>query len=251
MPKLHFVFVVAVIFCSTCLADVDYRSLVSRADLDYPTPTTRSEEGQPIGNGRMGSLVWTTPSAMHFQVNRVDVFGENSYTTSFPKQDSDYASGCAFLDVNLASAGPDVFDGDGFSQHLSLYDAAMTVRGQAVTARVIALPQRDVFAIEIDDQREHPEPINVNLRMLRFAIQNITGRNYPLAQNHTVEVHTVEQTAASTLGIDRDRITLTQRFTEGDFYSSAAVAVRITGCDSRARYLDESTVQLSAAPARG
>src|SRR5581483_9063105 len=101
------------------------------------------------------------------------------------------------------------------------------------------------------DQREHPEPINVNLRMLRFAIQNITGRNYPLAQNHTVEVHTVEQTAASTLGIDRDRITLTQRFTEGDFYSSAAVAVRITGCDSRARYLDESTVQLSAAPARG
>src|SRR4051794_20412523 len=74
--------------------DVDYRKLVSRADLDYDRPATRSEEGQPLGNGRMGSLVWTTPSALHFQINRVDVFGQDSYTASFPKQDSDYASGC-------------------------------------------------------------------------------------------------------------------------------------------------------------
>src|SRR5512146_1253572 len=72
---------------------VDYRNLISRADLDYDKPTSRSEEGMPVGNGRMGSLVWTTPSALHFQINRVDVFGEDSYTTSFRKQDSDYASG--------------------------------------------------------------------------------------------------------------------------------------------------------------
>src|SRR5262249_45096907 len=105
---------------------VDYRKLVSRADLDYHEPATRSEEGQPIGNGRMGSLVWTTPSALHFQINRVDVFGQDSYTTSFPKQDSDYASGCGYVDINLADAGDDVFTGDSFNQHLSLYNATMT-----------------------------------------------------------------------------------------------------------------------------
>src|SRR5271169_1429458 len=110
-------------------ANVDYRALVSRADLDYGKPTTRSEEGQPIGNGRMGSLVWTTPSALHFQINRVDVFGEDSYTTSFPKQDSDYASGCGYVDVNVVDAGDDVFSGDSFNQHLSLYDATTTIRG--------------------------------------------------------------------------------------------------------------------------
>src|SRR4051812_29941347 len=66
--------------------NVDFRALVSRADLDYDKPATRSEEGQPIGNGRMGSLVWTTPSALHFQINRVDVFGQDSYTTSFPSR---------------------------------------------------------------------------------------------------------------------------------------------------------------------
>src|SRR3954471_21234956 len=84
---------------------IDLQALVSRADLDYDKPASRSEEGQPIGNGRMGSLVWTTASALHFQINRVDVFGQDSSTTSFPKQDSDYASGCGYVDVNVASAG--------------------------------------------------------------------------------------------------------------------------------------------------
>src|SRR3954466_10837113 len=93
---------------------VEFGALVSRADLDYARPATRPEEGQPIGNGRTGSLVWTTPSALHFQVNRVDVFGQDSYTTSFPQQDSDYASGCAFVDVNLVDAGEDVFVGPAF-----------------------------------------------------------------------------------------------------------------------------------------
>jgi len=43
------------------LPDVDYSGLVSRADLQYDKPVGRSEEGMPLGNGRMGSLVWTVP----------------------------------------------------------------------------------------------------------------------------------------------------------------------------------------------
>src|SRR4029453_16041141 len=137
------------------------------ADLHYDKPASRSEEGMPVGNGRMGSLVWTTPSALHLQINRVDVFGQDSNTTSFPKQDTDYASGCGYVDINLADAGEDVFVDDGFNQHLSLYDALMTPRGKGLTARVLAWPalsavegpQRDVIAIEIDDRREKPSAI--------------------------------------------------------------------------------------------
>src|SRR5437868_5598241 len=139
MSKFLITCIIAVCFQIATFADVlkiDYRALVSRADLDYDKPASRAEEGQPIGNGRMGSLVWTTPSALHFQINRVDVFGQDSSTTSFPKQDSDYASGCGYVDVNLADAGPDVFAGDHLHQHLSLYDGAMTVQGDAVSARV-------------------------------------------------------------------------------------------------------------------
>jgi hypothetical protein len=122
---------------------VNDRPLVSRGDLDYTYPATRSEEGMPVGNGRMGSLVWTTPTALHFQINRCDVFAENSYTVSFPQADSDYAAGCGLLDINLTSAGDDVFAGKNFRQHLSIDDALMTARGNGVTARVLAWPQRD------------------------------------------------------------------------------------------------------------
>src|SRR3954471_12687389 len=97
-------------------------SAIARGDLDYSSPATRSEEGMPIGNGRMGSLVWTTPSAIKFQINRVDVFGQDASTVSFPKQDSDYASGCGYVDINFASANDDPFTGTDFHQHLACYN---------------------------------------------------------------------------------------------------------------------------------
>ena len=48
--------------------DVDYRALVSHADLVYFSPAEVPAEGMPIGNGIMGTLVWTTPSAVNFQI---------------------------------------------------------------------------------------------------------------------------------------------------------------------------------------
>jgi hypothetical protein len=71
------------------LLDVDHGALVSRADLDYDQPVSRSEEGMPLGNGWMGSLVWTVPTALKLQINRVDVFGSNCATNSFPERNTD------------------------------------------------------------------------------------------------------------------------------------------------------------------
>ena len=36
---------------SNSLMKVDYKSLVSKSDLSYDSPVTRSEEGMPVGNG--------------------------------------------------------------------------------------------------------------------------------------------------------------------------------------------------------
>jgi hypothetical protein len=241
----------AVTIHASGLLDVNYRAFVSRADLDYTYPATRSEEGMPVGNGRMGSLVWTTPSALKFQINRCDVFAEDSDTVSFPQADSDYAAGCGYVDINLVSAGDDVFAGKDFHQHLSVYDALMTAQGKGVTACVLAWPQHDVMAVEIDDERKHPEPINIDLRMLRYAIERVTGRNYELVTNHAVLVQTAEQTALSKLDIRDGRILLIQQFHENEFYDSSAVGISVVGRKSRARYLNDSTVQLSAAAGKG
>src|SRR5262245_56729588 len=94
---------------SSSLLALNYRKLLERADLSYDRPAARSEEGIPIGNGRMGSLVWTVPDALKFQINRVDVYGNDSYTNSFFERHSDYASGCGFVDIEFGDLGEDVF----------------------------------------------------------------------------------------------------------------------------------------------
>lgn len=237
---------------STSALGADLRHALASADLDYTTPTTRSEEGMPVGNGRMGSLVWTTPSALKFQINRVDVFGMDSSTVSFPRADSDYASDCAYLDINVVSAGEDVFAGNGFHQHLSTYDGLMEARGRGLTARVIGWPKADVMAVEIDDQRDQPEAVSVDLRMLRYAMQGFPHEEYKLMREHVVQVQTANHLAVSRLGIDAaGRISLTQEFRELKYYDSSAVAIAVVGRPSRARYLNDATVQLAAAPGRG
>src|SRR5262249_47590581 len=120
----------------SAILDVDLRQLISRADLILERPVSRSEEGLPVGNGRMGSLVWTSPSALKFQINRVDVYGNDSYTNSFFKRHDDYCGGCGFVDIELGDLGEDVFPTTGFSQRLSIYDGLLELSGKGVTARV-------------------------------------------------------------------------------------------------------------------
>ena len=233
------------------LLDVDYQALVSRGDLHYTEPASRSEEGMPIGNGRMGSLVWTTPSAIRLQINRADVFGCDASTVSFPQADSDYAAGCGYVDIHLVDAGEDVFAGGDFSQHLSLYDGLMTAQGKGVSARALGWPHRDVLGVEVEDRRRQPAAVRVDLRMLRYAMQRHTGRTHELATNHAVMIQTAEHFATSKLDIRDGRILLIQQFREKEFYDSSAVAIAVIGRESKARYLNEATVQLSAAPGRG
>lgn len=232
--------------------EVDFPALVAHADLQYDCPASRSEEGMPIGNGRTGTLVWTSPRAVHMQVNRVDVFCDNSYTNSFPRSNTDYASGCAYVDVRVGEAGPEVFSGNGFSPHLSCYDGLMTTKGQGVSVRGLAWGKRDVIALEVEDRRDTPEPICVDLRMLRYALEYVRGAKWDeLRARHESVVHTNAQTATSALDIRDGRILLTQRFQEEAFYNASGVAAAIIGRKSRAEYYNESTVRLTAEPGQG
>jgi len=213
------------------MLSVDPRKLVSRADLTYEKLVSRSEEGMPLGNGRMGSLVWTSPSALKFQVNRTDVHPISSSTKSFPERHTDYASGCGCVDIDF---GDDVFAGPAFRQHLSVYDALMTAQGRGITARLLAWHERDVMAVEIDDQRAQPAPVSIDLRMLRYAIQYHVGQNWELASRRTVMVRTRNHTAASRLEIRDGRILLTQEFREGNHYSASAV--RLSAAPGKGRF---------------
>ena len=212
-------------------ASVDYATLVSRADLHYDQPVSRSEEGIPVGNGRMGSLVWTTPEAIRLQINRVDVFANNSYSTSFPARNSDYCGGCGFADITF---GGEVFTDGKMSQHLHCYDGLAEVRGDGVAVNVLAWNERDVMAFEVSDNRKEPAAITVALRMLRAP-----------------EVKTAAHTAVSKVESRDGRIILTQKFTEADYCCSSAVAVGIVGRKTEVQRANEGEIRLTAEAGSG
>ncbi|HEX9654535.1 MAG TPA: glycoside hydrolase, partial [bacterium] len=224
--------VFAVIYCfwltsghvfsqTSTMLDVNFRNLVSRADLHYEQTVNRSEAGIPIGNGRMGSLVWTSPTALKLQINRVDVFANNRATHSFNRRDLDYAHGCGFFDIEFVDFGEEVFLETGTQQHLSVYDGLLTVHGRGITTQILAWHEQDVMAFRIADQRSQPTTINAKLRVLRLP-----------------EVYTKNHSAISTLSIRDGHIVLKQEFKEGDYFCSSAVVVGVVGREAMARLSD-------------
>ena len=235
---------------SSTMVQVNYEQLVSRADLIYDQPVTRSEAGLPIGNGRMGTLVWTTPSALRMQINRVDVYANNSTTNSFMRH-QDYCSGCGYVDVDLVDFGADVFPSDNTWQRLSVYDGLITVQGLDVEAQILAHNELDIIAVHVTDKRKQPMPIKVNLRMLRYLTPFVSGKNDALRRTHTAVVLTKNHEAYSKLDLQDGNIILTQTFVEADYSCRSAVVIGIQGRNTKAKLVNESEVRLSAEPKPG
>ena len=230
---------------------VNYERLVSRADLNYDTPVTRSEEGIPIGNGRMGTLVWTTPNAIHYQINRVDAFVMGCNTSNFQDGHNNFSNGLGYVDFQVQDYGDDVFTGNAFNQRLSVYDGLTSVTGNGLSARMLNWTDGDVIAAEFDDRRANPSAISIDLRMLRYAISYIDRMNWQLSSNHAIQIKRGEHTATSRLEIRDGKILLIQEFKEGDYWCATAIAVGITGRKSKPAYYNESTIRLTAESGAG
>ncbi|SMC37946.1 glycosyl hydrolase family 95 catalytic domain-containing protein [Pedobacter africanus] len=203
---------------------VDYKKLVSRADLDYSEPVSRSEAGMPIGNGTMGTLLWTGPSQLHMQLNRVDVFASNSASNNFFQRNTDYCGGTAYADLDF---GMPLFNKPDFKQQLSCYEGLSTLRGKDVSVKALAWNKTDVIALRVSDKRPSGAAFSAALRMLRLPV---TRRG-----NHT---------AVSRIAVHGDYIVLTQEFKEDDYYCGSAVVMGISGTGCNAELSNESTARL-------
>ncbi|MHC4214644.1 MAG: glycosyl hydrolase family 95 catalytic domain-containing protein, partial [Planctomycetota bacterium] len=239
------------VFAESSILTVDYRNLVSRADLTYEKPVVRAEEGLPVGNGTMGSLVWTSPTALKFQLNRVDVYAMNSYTRSFNRRDWDYSYGCGHVNIDFVDFGKDVFGADKCVQHLSVYDALATVTGKDVTSRVLAWHRKDVMAVEVTDNRSEPQVINTNLRMMRHKAKSFPGQSAEYIARQNSVVMTKHHKATSKFHFRNGRIILTQKFEEGDYYCGSAVALGIIGRESKAKLANVAEARLAAKAGNG
>lgn len=197
------------------------KELVSRADLHYHGMVPRREGGLPVGNGQMGSLVFTSPSAVKLAINRADVFAACSATNSFNRRHSDYGYACGFLDLDFVDYGEDVFDQETV-QRLSLYEACATISGRGVSASVFAEEDNDAFVIYVKDEREYCGSVQAKLTMMRPA-----------------EFQTLSNLAVSELSMHNGVMVLKQEFKEDGYYCASAVAVWAEGGKSVLRMNDE------------
>ncbi|HYC85946.1 MAG TPA: DUF5703 domain-containing protein [Chryseosolibacter sp.] len=209
------------------LLAVDFQKLVSRADLVYDQPVARSEEGMPVGNGSMGTLVWTTRSSLHFQLNRVDVFANNSDSDNFFERHTDYCGGVGFIDIDIADEGHDLFLGDSFRQRLRCYDGIVTTAGGLVEASTFVWQEQDVMAVSITDTRDNKQPVYIHLRPLRAP-----------------QVRRGDHLAKSMVKVAGNRIILTQEFREDDYYCASAVVVEVSDRRSIASLESETLARL-------
>ncbi len=189
---------------------VDHRALVSSADLIYLSPVADPVEGLPLGNGTMGTLVWTTPSSLHFQLNRSDVFAVNKDHHGPQAGETDYGGACAQLSIDLG--GTPFAGGPFFSQRLSLADAEVSVSGDGVRVRCFISAVADLLVLEVEDQRPEPHPVRVTLPRWRPALVQ-TG------------AHLARQEFRSLAG----HAGLVQCWEEGAHSCAAAVAVYLAG----------------------
>ncbi|MFH1006421.1 MAG: DUF5703 domain-containing protein [Candidatus Latescibacterota bacterium] len=211
---------------------LDYRALVSRADLIYGSPVENSLEGQPIGNGRMGTMVWTTPEAIHFQINRSDVFAVNKDHAGPQWDPADTCGGCAQVTVDLG--GQPFQSQESFQQRLSLYEAEDTVAGEEVSVRCFVSAVSDLLVIEVDDRRAVPSPMRVTVSMWRAS-----------------EVKTGNHRARYEFADTPDALLVAQRFDEGDYHCASAVACRVVGVAAQVKASSERSHTLLVPASRG
>lgn len=216
------------------MREISRRELVSHGDLYYQGTVKRREGGFPVGGGEMGAMVFTSPSAIKFAVNRCDVFAANSYTNSFNRRHSDYGYGIGFVDVDFVDYGEDVFDAD-TRQHLGLYEACAELHGRGVKARVFAESESGALCVQVQDEREYEGSVQVKVDMMRPS-----------------EFRTLSNLAMSRLTMEKregqdkpDVVVLKQVFTEreertgNEHYCESALAVWVEGAEVTLRMNNE------------
>ncbi|MBN2292027.1 MAG: hypothetical protein JXM70_06350 [Pirellulales bacterium] len=233
---------------NSSLISVDYRELVSRSDLIYKAPVKEAVEGHAVGNGRMGSMVWTTPAALHMQINRNDVFAVNKDHIGSQTDSVDYCSGCGLVTVEVggspfARIGP-------FEQKLCLYDGEELITGKDVSVRCFACSTSDVMVVEIDDRRKKPLPLELSVSMWRAA-NVITPEANKNSSGYHRACYDFLQPAVET-------VVLLQQFDEyfdpmyeksADYHCRSAVAVKMADCAEQVLSPDKRTRKI-VAPAK-
>ena len=215
----------------------DYSELIGRSDRTYTGMISSGTQGMIIGNGRFGGPVWQkSASTLEMQLNHTDAFMFNDASNST----TDASGALAQLTVDF---GGTAFTKD-TAQRLSLYEGKLNLDSEAIDIEIITKEDSDTIAVKITDDRDNPQPINIDLLMLRNPTVNSGARS--AISSYTVDeenkVMALKQVFSETSPTE---------FRENDFYCSTAVAVKTYGREGTFSSVNNRTERLSLPAQKG
>ncbi|MGE5613816.1 MAG: CBM35 domain-containing protein [Bacillota bacterium] len=205
---------------ATPIFNPDYSELIGRSDLTYNGRITTGTQGMPVANGRFGGPVWqSSENTLSMQLNHTDTFMFND--ASAASKDHVNSGGGALGRVHVGFGPGSVFN-SATQNRLSLYDARLSIIGAGVNVNVIPDMNSNVIAIQITDNRASPQPITIDLTMLRDANQ-VWGAHTAVS---TLSTHSDNKTIVLEQVIQEPCDT---GITVNDHYVNTAVAVTVQG----------------------
>lgn len=208
-------------------------SLLARNDVVYQVPTDRSEDGLPIGNGDVGTMVWTPSDegGIAFQLNKVDAWS----TDNNPHFYSSNALP-SLARIVIKPSQPLQQSTTSFHQQLTLsqglVDINATYARGACHTRTFLDATRPVMAVEISDTRPGAGAITATMSNWRIPIDNPRNSNVSMS-------------------IRQDSIILLQQYKTTSHYYRYAVA--LGGTEKTAQYSldDVRTGYITQTPVKG
>lgn len=202
------------------LFTVDYPALLGRANINYARAPRSHHEGLPIGNGQMGTLVWTDPddsAKIMFQLNRNDTFSQDRTHKHYDEKILSGMNVETTDDVlSLCRLGIQVGKASFLSQFQDTSEGTVSLKYKGVSGQVLVTnfisANEDVMVAKIEDERTSPEAFVFEINMIRPP-HEIYG--------HNRRDYTIKETNGQVL--------IVQTVSEGSFFMQYAVAIGIRG----------------------
>ena len=202
--------------------NVDYPGYFSKNDVVYNKANTNPLYALPVGNGRVGALVWSTAGGLTMQVSGVDA----SQQTAFG------AGNVTFTTNPGLDAGSTAFQ-----QRLGLYDGALSTKWDANrTVTILGAANSEVIGIHVADART-----GVTSATLDLSLWDVSGLGN---SGNVPNINTWKQVAtwaeAGSAGLSRG-----QQDSNNFGYSLGAT---VEGATFTTQAVNASTVRLTITP---
>ncbi|MCS7253859.1 MAG: LamG-like jellyroll fold domain-containing protein [Armatimonadota bacterium] len=156
---------------STCFRDgkmhINFRALLSRNDVVYLSPATFEFEAIPIGNGKLGAVVWNE-DLLSFQLGHSDYYG-----IEFP-------SLCRIRIISEPS--PWIKPPREFEQRLSLYDGELRMRAKlydsTISAEAFVAEDIDAIMLRVSDARRAARKVVIEFWRKDKEHRWVSGEKY-------------------------------------------------------------------------